>query len=388
MRAAAALGFLLVLGVWVGHALAASPGPTQLPTTSLPITTALPTLPTTTLPGLPTTTVPKLPTTTTVPRLPTTTTVPKLPTTTTVPAPPPATTSVPQIVSNAATTVAGATSSPSVQSAARTAGSGTSSAGLGAGYSGAEGSGSQASPGSPAAQGIKPSRPYVAQSGPKSRRHVILSFALRQGGRVYFVVKQVAPNCLVVGRFSVRGHQGVNRVRFTGKVAGKRLSAGTYLISATTRHSARVLRVILVVVERGTPTPAALRAARAANVCQPETFLAGAPGIGATSGTGFTKSWQPGLDTSLPGSGTEDDSTSKSAGAVLGAALERAASEAVKPLAVTLLAMAILLLGLAAAPKAVVPGARLNDALVRHRPEIAAAGAAAMVTGILYFLIS
>jgi hypothetical protein len=50
--------------------------------------------------------------------------------------------------------------------------------------------------------------------------------------------------------------------------------------------------------------------------------------------------------------------------------------------------MAILLLGLAAAPRAVVPGARLNDLLVRHRPEIAAAGAAAMVTGILYFLIS
>jgi hypothetical protein len=55
---------------------------------------------------------------------------------------------------------------------------------------------------------------------------------------------------------------------------------------------------------------------------------------------------------------------------------------------VTLLGMAILLLGLAAAPKAVVPGPRLNDALARHRPEIAAAGAAAMVTGILYFLIS
>jgi hypothetical protein len=177
-------------------------------------------------------------------------------------------------------------------------------------------------------------------------------------------------------------------VRFAGKIAGKPLSAGTYLITATTRHGARVLRLTLVVVERGRLTPAALRAARAANVCPPEGFLALAPGIGASFGTDFAKPSKPGMDTPVPGSGAGDDSTSKSAGAVLGSALERAAAEAVKPLAVTLLGMAILLLGLAAAPKAVVPGPRLNDALARHRPEIAAAGAAAMVTGILYFLIS
>jgi hypothetical protein len=217
---------------------------------------------------------------------------------------------------------------------------------------------------------------------------------LAQGGRVYFVVRQVSPDCRVIGRFSVRGHQGANRVRFTGKVDGKRLSPGTYLISATTRNSARVLRLTLVVVERGRPTPAALRAARAANVCPAESFLSasGAPGAGERLGTGFTgAAAKPGIETPLPGAsgaGAGDESTSKSAGSVLGAALERAAAEAVKPLAVMLLGMAIVLLGLAAAPKAVVPGARLNDVVVRYRPELFAAGAASMVTGILYFLIS
>jgi hypothetical protein len=341
------------------------------------------------IPSLPTT-VPPLPTSTTVPappKLPTTTTVPappKLPTTTTIPAPP-TTTSVPQIVSTA-TTATGASSGPSVPSVVQSAGSSTSSAGPGAGYSGAK-TGQEAGAGGSGGPG-QSSRPYVARSGPKNKRRVILSFALSQGGRVYFVVKQVSPACRVVGQFSVRGHQGPNRVPFTGKVAGKPLPAGTYLISATTRDNATVLRLTLVVVERGRPTAAALRAARAANVCPPDSFLAAARGVGAGSATGFAKPSKPGTDIPLPGSGAGDDSTSKSAGAVLGSALETAAAEAIKPLAVTLLGMAILLLGLAAAPKAVVPGPRLNDALARHRPEIAAAGAAAMVTGVLYFLIS
>jgi hypothetical protein len=367
MRAAAALGFLLALGVWVGHALAAPLGLTQLPTTSLPITTVIPTVPTT---------LPKLPTTTTIPA------PPKLPTTTTVPAPPklptttaPATTTAASQAVSTATTAADALKG---QSAASTSGL-QGSPGPGAG-----GSGGQASPGNSGAQGLQSSRPYIAKSGPKKRQRIILSFVLSQGGRVYFVIKQVSPDCRVAGRFSVRGHQGANRVRFTGKVAGKPLSPGTYLISATTRHSARVLRLTLVVVDRGTPTPAALRAALAANVCPPEpdSFLGAAPSAGGSFGTGFTGGAKPALDTASPGRGTGESAS------VLGTALQRAAAEAVKPLAVTLLGLAILLLGLAAAPKAVVPGARLNDVLVRHRPEITAAGAAAMVTGILYVLIS
>jgi hypothetical protein len=404
MRAAAALGFLLALGIWVGHAFAAVSGPTQLPTTSLPITTVVPSLPTT---------VPKLPTTTTVPappKLPTTTTVPappKLPTTTTVPAPPrtpsPTTTtsSAPQIVSTA-TTATGAPTGQSVPSTVRTAGSSGSYAGLGAGHSGAQtsqgpggagGSGGQASPANPnpQAQGLRSSRPYVTKSGPKRKQRIILSFVLSQGGRVYFLVKQVSPDCRVAGRFSVRGLKGVNRVPFKGKVGGKPLDPGTYLISATTRRSERILRTTVIVFKRGTPTRAALRAALAANVCPPPSLLAASSGsfVGSFGTAELTAPAKQGIDIDIPSPGSAvGDSPSKSPGGVLGGAVERIAAEAIKPLAVILLGIAILLLGLAALPKAAVPDPRLNDVLARHRPEIAAAGAAAMVTGIIYFLIS
>ena len=183
----------------------------------------------------------------------------------------------------------------------------------------------------------------------------------------------------------------MNRVPFKGKVGGEPLPIGTYLVSAATRRSAKILRVTLVVFERGTPTRAALREARLANVCPASTFLAAARG-GSDSdsdlGTvGLGAPTKPSVVPEAPGA-AGDGSSSKSAGDVLGAAVETAAAKAIKPLAVIALAMAILLLGLAALPRTAVPDPRLNDLLVRHRPEIALAGAAAMVAGIAYFLIS
>jgi hypothetical protein len=213
---------------------------------------------------------------------------------------------------------------------------------------------------------------------------------LSQGGRVYFIVKQVSPDCRIAGRFSVRGHKGVNRVPFKGKVRGKPLAPGTYLISATTRRSERIMRTTVVVLERGTPTRAALRAARAANVCPPPSLLAASSGsfMGSFGTADLTAPAKQGIDIPSPGSAVGGDSPSTSPGGVLGGAVERIAADAIRPLAVILLGIAILLLGLAALPRAAVPDPRLNDLLVRHRPEIAAGGAAAMVTGIIYFLIS
>jgi hypothetical protein len=68
-------------------------------------------------------------------------------------------------------------------------------------------------------------------------------------------------------------------------------------------------------------------------------------------------------------------------------AVERTA-RAIQPLLVALLAVAILLLGLASLPQAAVPEARFNYVLTRHRTELAAFGAAALVAVVIAFLIA
>jgi hypothetical protein len=63
-------------------------------------------------------------------------------------------------------------------------------------------------------------------------------------------------------------------------------------------------------------------------------------------------------------------------------------AHAVRPLLVALLALAILLLGVASLPRVAVPDPRLNDALSRHRLELAGLGAAALVGVALAFLLA
>jgi uncharacterized membrane protein YvlD (DUF360 family) len=71
---------------------------------------------------------------------------------------------------------------------------------------------------------------------------------------------------------------------------------------------------------------------------------------------------------------------------VLASTVEKAA-RAVRPVLVALLALSILLLGIAALPRTAVPEPRLNDLLVRHRVEIAGFGAAALVAVAVAFLL-
>ena len=77
---------------------------------------------------------------------------------------------------------------------------------------------------------------------------------------------------------------------------------------------------------------------------------------------------------------------SSSTGRVLASAVENAA-RGIRPALVALLAAAILLLGLASLPQAAFADARLNHALVRHRPQLAAIGAAALAAVVISFLI-
>jgi hypothetical protein len=72
---------------------------------------------------------------------------------------------------------------------------------------------------------------------------------------------------------------------------------------------------------------------------------------------------------------------------VLATSLEKTA-EAIRPLLVALLALAILLLALASVPRLGVAEPRFNDLLARHRLELVGLGAASLVAVALAFLLA
>jgi hypothetical protein len=207
-----------------------------------------------------------------------------------------------------------------------------------------------------------------------------------------FTIRQVSPRCVVVGSFVAHGHAGTNRTTFGGRVHGHQLPPGTYQITARTPHGAKVLRLILVVVDSGVPTPAELAAARAQNVCAVQAALASNFSFGGLSPAGS----QSGASGSGPqASEIVRNQQQEAAGGDdhgvpgLGGLSPRDVSKAVSnPLVIASLAAAIALLGLAALPRRAVPDPRLDDLLARHRGEVALAGVGALLAAITAMLLS
>jgi hypothetical protein len=402
VKRAAALTPLLLLGFLAGTAVpgwSAEPAliTTALPTitTTLPVSTTVPKV-TTTLPV--STTVPKvtttLPDSTTVPKvtttLPVSTTVPRvttsLPGSTTVPK---VTTTLPKTDPTTATTTA-ATSPlsaglgamfPSLQNGGSFLSGGNGSAAPGA----ASASLFSASSGGPTAASravtrLHSSRPFLVLHGPKARRSAILVFHLRHAGRVRFTVVEVFPLCRVVGVFTVRGHAGINRFRFKGRVHGKRLPAGTYQIGLRTK-SARLLRVTIAIFDSGVGSPSAVTAARKRNVCGTTSFsFSSALGFGPTVVEGRSAA----AGSSSP-SGTKH---------VLGVDVTALAPQILakeigkNPFVVVALGLAVLLFGLAAVPEAATPGPRTADLLARQRSAMILAGGVAIAVGVILLALS
>lgn len=218
-----------------------------------------------------------------------------------------------------------------------------------------------------------------------------LTFVLSRAGRVLLVVKQVSPTCKVAGRVSVYGRKGLNRVRFAGRLRGESLQAGTYTIAIRRPRAPVFKRVTVVIVSQGIPTRLELFASRAANVCTTENArdsrLLSAPGdvsgaqanpAGTVAGAGASP---PELRERV-----RNQSAGVPSGGVLGTSIQEAVRN-IRPAVVALLALAIMLLALASLPGVAIPDRRINDALVRHRIEIAGLGAAALVATAVAFLL-
>jgi hypothetical protein len=197
-------------------------------------------------------------------------------------------------------------------------------------------------------------------------------------------VKQVSPACVGIGRFTVKAHAGLNRVRFAGAVHGRPLDAGTYRVSIRTATGHVVRRVTLVVVDGPAPTTDELRSLRTANTC-----LGGSASPTTTSASAAVGSASTPIPPAAKQAGAAQGLVPRepSLHGILGSSVTRTA-RAIEPLLVALLALAIVLLGVASLPREAVPDPRLHDLLARHRPEVATLGAAALVAVALAFLLS
>jgi hypothetical protein len=365
VRSAAGLTILLALGFVASTAVAGrSTAPTLTITTTLPqITTTLPvstTLPqiTTTLPV--NTTVPQitttLPVSTTVPKITTTlavsTTVPKITTTLPVATTAPISTALPKTATTSPTTAASTVAGAGAGVTLLPGGNGSGSSAPGAASAGLFTS----SPGGPSAASmavthLRSSQRFLVLHGPKGRRSTILTFRLRHAGRVRFTVVQVFPRCRVVGFFTVRGHAGVNRVRFNARLHGRQLPVGTYQIGLRTRRGT-LLRVTLAIFDSPASSPSAVAAARKRNVCgATAAFAANGPfatvGFSMTGGAGST---------AAAGSSSSSGSDHHVLGIDFGAlAPENLAKDGGKnPFAIVALGLAVLLFGLGAVREVVV----------------------------------
>lgn len=365
MRAAAVTTVLMGAGLLAGPVLAdvVPVPPVTVPTVTLP-TVTVPTLP---VPTTPTPAPPAVPATT-----------PK------VPAPVPAT-PLPTNSPAGAGTTAPKIASPSVTGSAGSPLTLVSPNGSnGSSASGSTGSSSDSGTHSSGLQGVQSSRTWIATSGPKRRRHATLTFTLSRAATVVFTVRQVSPVCQIAKRFTVNGHAGRNRVRVPAGSHPGQLRPGTYSISARTRTGELIRRVTIVVVDSGrTPSRDELAAARTSNVCAAATSFAAADVSTGASNQPVERPLSTGTTRSASG---PDSGTSSSSGAVLGSTVEKAA-RTIRPLLVALLALAILLLGVASLPRMALPEARTSDLLARHRMEIAGLGAATFVAVVITFLL-
>lgn len=174
-------------------------------------------------------------------------------------------------------------------------------------------------------------------------------------------------------------------MRFDRRFQGRRLPAGTYELRLRS-PGIPTRRLTVVISNSARPSPDEIATARKRNVCRAGQVL------GATSFESGVAAGEPGLAAPGAKSAAQDERV-ESAGAAQPAGFEaepdegsgfgfrafspgRLAEEVPQsPLGSVLLALAVLLLGVALLPRVAIPDPRLGRLLVAKRIEVAAVGA-------------
>jgi hypothetical protein len=212
-----------------------------------------------------------------------------------------------------------------------------------------------------------------------------LRFFLSKPALVEFLLVRVAPDCRPVARFLVKGRAGTNRVRFRGRIRGRALRPGTYVIRARTLPAGKALAETKLVIFKRKPLPRELAAAQAANACgisdRAEGMSSARALPGGTKPTGGADKSK--LEVSRGNRG-------KTPLGVLGVRFTRAA-DAVKDvpaLVFVLLGIAIGLLAAAAMPLRFLPDGRLAALLAYQRTSVALAGAITLASVALVYALA
>ena len=201
------------------------------------------------------------------------------------------------------------------------------------------------------------SRTFEARAHRTPRRvSVRLAFVLPKADRIFLIVRGPAPSCKVAGYIPVRGRKGVNRVYFAGRVHGRRLDPGVYLISLSPNRrlvpGAPTEHVRVVSQRRSQPVPDSAR--------KPSCQDAGALAVGSTAGVPLAGALPSSPASSLPTPTVRpapaqptppklNDEKDEGAaglvpdGGVLGAATDEAAEEPFLAIAVLSLVAALLI---------------------------------------------
>jgi hypothetical protein len=202
----------------------------------------------------------------------------------------------------------------------------------------------------------------------------VFVFHLGEPGRVRVTFREV--RCGGTASLTLRGHRGLNRVRFTGRIGRHRLAPGTYRIRVRS-HGRTLLRKMLVVGD-GLAS------------CTVERELDAVSFPGATLFTGTPSS---------PGAHSDADAARAAApGAltvrphhegVLGTTAARVLphSRAARVTLLAELALALLLLGLGALPDRMVPHTAAAAFLARERAIFAAGGLSILAGAALVYVI-
>lgn len=111
-----------------------------------------------------------------------------------------------------------------------------------------------------------------------------IAFTLSRRGIVRFTVVRVYPSCKRIGSFTVRAHEGANRVRFRGRLGRRPLPEGTYRLLVQVRGQEDAVASVPIVVARGRVSAKELRRARRANSCSSAEARTIAAAVGVGSG--------------------------------------------------------------------------------------------------------
>ena len=120
------------------------------------------------------------------------------------------------------------------------------------------------------ARSVRVTRTHFSTHGPPAHRGTVISFRLGRPGKVLLVVRSGAGSCDVLGRRQVAGVKGLNRVRFMGRVQGRPLAPGQYMIDVLVvrgKSHKRVGRVAIEIVRPGRRLTRAQRAAPVGVAC-------------------------------------------------------------------------------------------------------------------------